>query len=157
MSDLAQLYQATILEHHKHPRGAGRLPDATHVAEGHNPLCGDRLTITARVAGGCVQAVCCDATACAICRASGSLLTEAVSGRSVAEVRLLIERLLGALAGDPAGEAEWGSLAPLLHARHFPGRRRCVTLGWETLRRALSNPSSAGDPDAGGLPHEPDE
>jgi nitrogen fixation protein NifU and related proteins len=142
MSDLAQLYQATILDHHKHPRGAGRLPDATHAAEGHNPLCGDRLTITARIAGGCVQAVRCDATACAICRASGSLLTEAVSGRSVVEAGLLLERLLGALASDPAnaGEADWGPLAPLLHVRHFPGRQRCVTLAWETLRRALSPP-----------------
>lgn len=142
MSELAQLYQGTILEHHKHPRGAGRLADATHSAEGHNPLCGDRLTITARIAEGRVEAVCCDATACAICRASGSLLTEAVSGRTVAEVGLLIERLLGALAGDgPAlstDDAEWGPLAPLLHARRFPGRRRCVTLGWETLRRALN-------------------
>lgn len=144
MSDLAQLYQSTILEHHKHPRGAGRLADATHVAEGHNPLCGDRLTITARIADGRVQAVCCDATACAICRASGSLLTEAVAGRGLVEVGLLIERLLGALApdatGQGAGEAEWGPLAPLLHVRHFPGRQRCVTLGWETLRRALREP-----------------
>lgn len=142
MSEVAQLYQATILDHHKHPRGAGRLPDATHAVEGHNPLCGDRLTITARIAGGCVQAVCCDATACAICRASGSLLTEAVSGRSVVEAGLLIERLLGALAPDPAGagDADWGPLAPLLQVRQFPGRQRCVTLAWETLRRALSQP-----------------
>lgn len=142
MSELAQLYQAAILEHHRHPRGAGRLADATHVAEGHNPLCGDRLTITARVDEGFVRAVCCDATACAICRASGSLLTEAVSGRSVGEVGLLIERLLGELTSGQAGagDAEWGPLAPLLHARHFPGRQRCVTLGWETLRRALRGP-----------------
>lgn len=144
MSDLAQLYQGTILEHHKHPRGAGRLADATHSAEGHNPLCGDRLTITARIADGRVEAVCCDASGCAICRASGSLLTEAVSGRPVVEVQLLIERLLGALGGDGAaqraGEAEWGPLRPLLEARQFPGRRRCVTLGWETLRRALNEP-----------------
>lgn len=143
MTELAQLYQATILAHHKHPRGAGRLADATHAAEGHNPLCGDRLAITARVVEGRLQAVCCDATACALCRASGSLLTEAVTGHSLAEAGLLIERVLSALAGEGeqgASEGEWGPLAPLLHVRHFPGRQRCVTLAWETLRRALSAP-----------------
>lgn len=146
MSDLARLYQASILEHHKHPRGAGRLEEPTHTAAGHNPLCGDRLTITAQLAAGSVTAVRCDASGCAICRASGSMLTEAVTGRGVTEVCLLIDRFLAVLAstedgaGQAMADAEWGPLAALLQVRHFPGRRGCATLSWETLRRAVCEP-----------------
>jgi nitrogen fixation NifU-like protein len=153
MSDLAQLYQASILEHHARPRNPGRLPEPTHHAQGNNPLCGDRLTVTLRVSEGQVSEARCDARGCAICRASGSLMTEAVIGRSCAEVRALAQRLLATLrAPAEPGSAPWvaaepdsagGSLDPLapldaiLHVRHFPGRVRCATLSWEVLESAL--------------------
>ncbi len=153
MSDLGQLYQASILEHHARPRNPGRLPEPTHQAAGNNPLCGDRLSLTLRVSEGRVSEARCDAKGCAICRASGSLMTEAVIGRSCADVRELAERVLAELrtpvepaSGPPAAGVpspsgvSHDSLAPLeaiLHVRHFQGRVRCATLSWEVLEKAL--------------------
>jgi nitrogen fixation NifU-like protein len=150
VSDLGQLYQRAILMHHEAPRHAGRLEAPTHSADGNNPLCGDRITVTLRVEDGRVSEVRQEVRGCAICRASGSLMAEAIAGQAVAEVQGSVERFLRALA-EPSREltpelqeaeraaqaAEWGPLAPLLEARRFPGRRRCATLSWETLQRAL--------------------
>ncbi len=145
MTDLAQLYQRSILEHHRQPKNAGRLPAPTHLAEGHNPLCGDRLTMTLEVSAPelgveRVLRACCDAQGCAICRASGSMLTEAVVGLSVAEVSSLIERFMAEVSlgqgAEPSGEG-LGPLAALFHVRHFPNRLRCATLSWDVLRRAV--------------------
>jgi len=270
VSDLAKLYQEQILEHHRAPRNAGRLPDPTHSAEAHNPLCGDRVRLTlrlgilpaaagalaepaaarvaetatagavepaateaalaepaaarvaetatagaaetetagavepaateaaltepaaARVAGtataravepaateaalaepaaarvaetatagdaetataapvqtatgplGVLEARC-DTQGCALCRASGSMLTELIIGQGVLQVTAWLERFL-ALAGTPPGSHEGedavlvGAVQPLLEVRKFPSRRRCVTLGWEALRAALQEP-----------------
>jgi nitrogen fixation protein NifU and related proteins len=158
MTALDELYQRTILEHHRAPLRAGRLDAPTHAADGNNPLCGDRVTVTLKIGEGRVLDVRCDVRGCAICRASGSLMAEAVAGRAVDEVRGLGERLRRAIAepapdaasarpGERSGEAdaEWGALAALLEARRFPGRRRCATLTWETLERALGAPRPAGE------------
>jgi nitrogen fixation NifU-like protein len=149
VSDLSKLYQETILDHHRAPRNAGRLPDPTHTAEAHNPLCGDRVHVTLRVgplpgaaAAPGVLEVRCDAQGCALCRASGSLLSELVLGRSLAEVtewlRQFLELASGAPDSEPALDAALlGVVAPLLEVRKFPSRRRCVSLSWEALRVAL--------------------
>jgi nitrogen fixation NifU-like protein len=140
MSELAQLYQALILDHHKRPRNPGRLPDPSHSAEGNNPLCGDRLALTLRVGGECILAVACEVNGCAICRASGSLLTEAIQGLSLPEVELLRSELMSRMLGPelaPAADDALGPLVALLSVRQFPSRRRCATLAWETLQRAL--------------------
>jgi nitrogen fixation protein NifU and related proteins len=141
MSSLSQLYQESILDHHRRPRNSGRVAAATHIAEGQNPLCGDRLTLSLQIADDRIVAIACDAVGCAICRASGSLLTEAVVGRTVGEVALLVDRFLVAVA-HPEGQeelvdTEWGPLAALFQVRRFPSRRRCATLSWEALRRAI--------------------
>jgi nitrogen fixation protein NifU and related proteins len=151
VSDLRQLYQRAILMHHESPRRAGRLDAPTHSAEGNNPLCGDRITVTLRIEAGQVSDVRQEVRGCAICRASGSLMAEAIAGQPVVAVEGAVERFLRALAepsteprSDPAEEeraardTEWGPLAPLLEARRFPGRRRCASLSWETLQRALA-------------------
>jgi nitrogen fixation protein NifU and related proteins len=148
MSDLSKLYQETILDHHRAPRNAGRLPEPTHTAEAHNPLCGDRVHVSlllgplpgASELG--VLDVRCDAQGCALCRASGSLLTELVRGhglRQVAEwLRQFLELANGSTDLEPALDSVLlGSVAPLLEVRKFPSRRRCVSLSWEALRGAL--------------------
>lgn len=144
MTDVSDLYQQLILDHHRNPRNAGRLDRATHAAELHNPLCGDRLTLTLEVSGGVVRSARCDVQGCALCRASGSLMTEAIIGRGGSELQALAARLSSAVAGtgpaaaSPAAEAEGlGPLAALAHVRHFPSRTRCVTLPWEALKLAI--------------------
>jgi nitrogen fixation NifU-like protein len=152
VSDLGRLYQDTILAHHRAPRFAGRLEHPTHAADGNNPLCGDRVGVTLEIADGHVRDVRCDVKGCAICRASGSLMAEAVIGRRASDVQALIEEFLEALTSAPdAGgsgpapganlgtdDARWGPLAALLEARRFPNRRRCASLSWEVLQRALT-------------------
>lgn len=153
MSDLNQLYQEQILDHHRSPRNAGRLSDPTHSAEAHNPLCGDRVRLTLRV-GALPQAALavlearCDAQGCALCRASGSMLTELVAGRSVVEVSAWLARFIELASAAPDSElaqdaALLEAVAPLLEVRKFPSRRRCITLSWEALRAALA-PALAG-------------
>jgi nitrogen fixation NifU-like protein len=150
VSDLGRLYQESILLHHRAPRHFGRLDQPTHAADGNNPLCGDRVRVTLDIGEGRVLDVRCDVQGCAICRASGSMMAEAIVGRDLGEVKALLERFLAELsaapsteaggAGDPASDpARWGPLAALLEARRFPNRRRCASLGWEVLQRALSD------------------
>ncbi len=163
MDDLTKLYQQTILEHHRAPRNAGRLPQPTHQAEALNPLCGDRVVVTLRLGplgSGPELAVLearCDAQGCALCRASGSLATELLLARPVREAHARIEQLLAWVASGqgsdvagnagtpaagqggaaPGAQALHEAVAPLLEVRKFPGRRRCVTLSWEVFRDAL--------------------
>jgi nitrogen fixation NifU-like protein len=154
VSDLGRLYQESILTHHRAPRHAGRLDQPTHAADGNNPLCGDRVAITLRIGEGRVLDVRNDVQGCAICRAAGSMMAEAIVGRDLGEVKALLESFLAELSAapssapgaeaavsvpDPATEqARWGPLAALLEARRFPNRRRCASLSWEVLQRALS-------------------
>ena len=156
MSDLNQLYQEQILAHHRTPRNAGRLPDPTHSAEAHNPLCGDRVRLTLRVgpsphgALGVLEARC-DAQGCALCRAAGSMLTELVVGHGVAEVSAWLARFVELASAAPGSEtaedaALLGAVAPLLEVQKFPSRRRCITLAWEALRTALATEPVAPDP-----------
>lgn len=160
MSELTQLYQEQILDHHRSPRNAGRLPDPTHAAEAHNPLCGDRVRLTLRVGAlphaalGVLEARC-DAQGCALCRASGSMLTELVAGHSVAEVSVWLARFIELASAAPGSEtaedaALVGAVAPLLEVRNFPSRRRCITLSWEALRNALATELVAPEPTARG-------
>jgi nitrogen fixation NifU-like protein len=149
VNELGKLYQEAILLHHRAPRHATALSAPTHSATGNNPLCGDRVSLTLRVVEGRVLEAGCEVKGCAICRAAGSMMTEAILGFELTEVAGLTERFLLALAGTPpdpeaslaapAGAADvWGPLAALLEARRFPNRRRCASLSWEVLARALA-------------------
>jgi nitrogen fixation NifU-like protein len=142
MSDLTDLYQEIILDHNRQPRNFGALPECNHEAEGYNPLCGDRLNVYLTVVDDVIQDIHFDGSGCAISKASASLMTEAVKGKTLAEVEALFGGFHDLLTGDPSvrGEApaELGKLAVFEGVREFPVRVKCATLAWHTLQAALS-------------------
>ena len=104
MSDMRELYQEVILDHHKHPRNFGRLAGANRHAEGFNPLCGDRVTVYARVEGDAIRDLSFEGSGCAICMASASVMTDELAGKSVSSLRdALSNLLLNALQATPPG------------------------------------------------------
>jgi nitrogen fixation NifU-like protein len=140
MSELDDLYQEVIFDHHRAPRNF-RVPEhATGHIEGHNPLCGDRLTIYVDVEGDVIREIGFQGAGCAISRASASLMTESVKGKSRAEVLALFERVHRMLVGEPPTDGEreeLGKLAALSGIAQFPVRVKCASLAWHTLRAAL--------------------
>ncbi|WP_321896781.1 Fe-S cluster assembly sulfur transfer protein SufU [Paraburkholderia heleia] len=140
MSDLRDLYQETIFDHYRRPRNCHTVPGATHTAEGYNPLCGDRVTLYLRIEDGVVKDAGFEGAGCAIATASASLMTEALKGRTQAEVEALFERfhaMATAPADRPASAEGLGKLAVLAGVREFPARIKCATLAWHTLHAAL--------------------
>lgn len=142
MSELQALYQEVLLDHYRQPRNFGALEDATHRAEGHNPLCGDRVEVMARLEGERLERVAFQGSGCAISTASASLMTEAVKGRSRSEVEELFAAFRDAVTGaSPPDEERLGKLAALAGVREFPMRVKCATLAWHTLLSALAEAS----------------
>ena len=138
--DLRDLYQEVIFDHYKRPRNRGALDGATHRAEGHNPLCGDQVTIYLDVDNGVVKDVRFEGAGCAIATASASLMTEALKGRTVAEVDALFRRFRDLVTDDNAqASPDLGKLEVLAGVREFPARVKCATLAWHTLNAALRN------------------
>ena len=141
MSDLRELYQTTILDHNKQPRNF-RVPDgANREAAGHNPLCGDRVTVHVRLDDGVVKDIGFQGNGCAISTASASLMTQAVKGHTVAEVQKLFDAFHELVTSDPQQEVDdsgVGKLAVLAGVREYPVRVKCATLAWHTLRAALA-------------------
>jgi nitrogen fixation NifU-like protein len=136
--DAKTLYQGVIVEHGKTPHNQGALPEATHEATTKNPLCGDRVTLRLRVEDDRIREARFEARGCMIARASASLLTEAVVGRSVAEAQTLVRLVEGLVMGQPITEVDAGPLEPLRGAKEFPARRTCVTLAWHALEASLA-------------------
>jgi nitrogen fixation NifU-like protein len=146
MSDLSGLYQEVILDHNRRPRHYGTLADANRRARGHNPLCGDDLTVFLRVEDDRVREIAFEGSGCAISKASASLMTDAVEGRTVAEVRDLFERfqaMITAPLEQEAGDDSLGKLAALGGVRAFPVRIKCASLAWHTLKAALAGADRA--------------
>ncbi len=140
MSDLTDLYQEVILDHNRRPRNFGALADATRVAKGHNPLCGDRLTLYVRLDGDRIADVAFEGAGCAISKASASLMTDAVKGRSIPEAMTLFDRfhqVVTTPVDQPIDEASVGKLAVLAGVREYPVRVKCASLAWHTLKAAL--------------------
>ncbi len=142
MSDLMELYQETILDHGRHPRNTGACDPATHRAEGHNPLCGDRFTVTLNVVDGRIEDVRFEGSGCAISTASASLMTEALKGREVSEVAPLFDAVHGLCTGDPHHAGDLGKLVVFGGVANFPMRVKCATLPWHTLKAALEGNQS---------------
>lgn len=142
---LRELYQEVILDHNKRPRNYGPLVEANHHADGHNPLCGDRLSVFLDVEDGLIKGVSFEGAGCAISRASASLMTDAVKGRPVAEAeRLFAEFHQMVTAGvDEEMEASLGKLAVFCGVREFPSRVKCASLAWHTLHAALGDKAQA--------------
>jgi nitrogen fixation protein NifU and related proteins len=143
MSDLTDLYQEVILDHNRRPRNWGALPDATQKAEGYNPLCGDRLTLHVRIDADRIAAVSFEGSGCAISKASASLMTDAVKGRTLVEALELfdcVHQMLTTPIDRPVDESRVGKLAVLSGVREFPARVKCASLAWHTLKSAITNP-----------------
>ena len=141
MSDLTDLYQEVILDHNRRPRNYGTLADANREARGHNPLCGDRLTIWANVADdGVIRDIKFEGSGCAISKASASIMTDAVKGHRVDEAMMLFDRfhdmVMTPLDRDVDREA-LGKLGVFAGVREFPVRVKCASLAWHTLKAAL--------------------
>ena len=138
--DLAELYRDVIVDHNRRPRNRGPLPSANHRAEGNNPLCGDQLRVYADVEDDVIRDLRFEGTGCAISTASASLMSEAVKGRSRAEVAALFDAVHRMLtgSGDATG-VELGKLAALAGVREFPARVKCASLCWHTLNAALAD------------------
>jgi nitrogen fixation protein NifU and related proteins len=136
--DLKDLYRDVILDHNRHPRNFGRLDAGGRHAEGHNPLCGDRLTVFVTLDGERIGDIRFEGKGCAISTASASLMTEAVKGKERGEVRALFDKV-HALLTQPEGapDASLGKLAALSGVREFPARVKCASLCWHTLNAAL--------------------
>jgi nitrogen fixation NifU-like protein len=140
MSDLNDLYQEVILDHNRRPRNFHAIADASHTAEGYNPLCGDRLTLYLKVDGGIVTDVSFEGAGCAISKASASLMTDAVKGKSVAEARALFDRFHRMVTTPPEQPVEdLGKLSAFAGVREFPVRVKCASLAWHTLKAAMAN------------------
>ena len=144
MSELRDLYQEVILDHVRRPRNSGALAGASHRADGDNPLCGDTVTIFLSVEGGRITDVRFQGRGCAISLASASLMTEAIKGKTEADVRVMFERFhTGLTAKDEEDAAnalaDLDKLAVFSGVREFPVRVKCATLPWHTLVAALDH------------------
>ena len=153
---LTELYQSIILDHNRAPRNYGELAGATGRAEGRNPLCGDELTVWLRVEDDTVAEARFVGSGCAISKASASLMTQAVKGKSRAEAEAVFARVHAmvtgrdgdAAAAGPAGPL--GGLAALAGVSRFPVRVKCASLAWHTLMAALDSSRASGQPPARG-------
>jgi len=142
MADLRELYQETILDHNKRPRNFHEIPNADATAVGHNPLCGDRVTVYLRLADDRIADVAFVGQGCAISKASSSLMTDAVKGKSRAQAHDLFEkfhRMVTGRPGDPVDTQSLGKLAVLSGVSEFPVRVKCASLPWHTLEAALGS------------------
>lgn len=141
MSDLGELYQQVILDHNKAPRNFREVPDANRTADGDNPLCGDKIQLWVKVAGGVIEDVGFLGSGCAISQASASVMTTVVKGKTVAEAEQLFEAFHGMVTGT--AEPDRKMLGMKLHAfsgvKEFPARVKCANLPWHTLHAALTN------------------
>ncbi len=143
MNELQELYQSVILDHNRKPRNFGALDGATGTAQGKNPLCGDQVEVAVRLEGDVLDAVRFTGSGCAISRASASLMTAAVQGKSRTEVEALFERFHALVTGRlPEAEATreaLGQLVVFAGVSRFPVRVKCASLAWHTLRAALED------------------
>ncbi|HEY8551045.1 MAG TPA: SUF system NifU family Fe-S cluster assembly protein [Vicinamibacterales bacterium] len=142
MSDLRDLYQEVILDHHKRPRNFREMPDASTQASGHNPLCGDRVTVFVRLAGDRLEDVSFQGSGCAISKASASIMTDAVKGRRRDEVDALFHAFQSVVTGEAASAppgVELDKLEVFAGVRDYPSRVKCATLAWHALNAALKH------------------
>jgi len=143
MMDLRELYQDIILDHGRHPRNFRKIEQATHFAHGHNPLCGDRVTVYLSLGGDRIADVAFQGRGCAISTAAASLMTEVLKGKTIDEARALFAQFHARVTGGEPGvlpeplaeDAE--RLEPLTGVKAYPARVKCATLSWHALEAAL--------------------
>jgi nitrogen fixation protein NifU and related proteins len=138
MSELGELYQQVILDHNRKPRNFQRVADANRTAEGFNPLCGDQIQLYVKLEGDRIRDIGFQGSGCAISRASASLMTSALKGKSAGEAEELFQCFHRLVTTDEAADPEaLGKLAVFSGVREFPARVKCASLAWHTLRAAL--------------------
>jgi nitrogen fixation NifU-like protein len=140
MSDLSDLYQEVILDHNKNPRNQGKPEGANHVAEGYNPLCGDKLIVYLRMDGDRIAEVGFKGSGCAISQASASVMTTVLKGKTRAEAEAMFEQFQKMVTGKPQSEEDllaMGEMAAVAGVNQFPSRVKCATLSWHTVASAL--------------------
>ena len=139
MSDLRELYQQVILDHNKNPRNFHEMADASRKVEGYNPLCGDHYTVFVKLDDGTIRDVSFTGNGCAISKASASVMSSTVKGKTTEEAQSLFETFHRLVTGDMSGlsAADLGRLAAFSGVSEFPARVKCATLAWHTLRTAL--------------------
>jgi nitrogen fixation protein NifU and related proteins len=136
--DLKELYRDVILDHNKRPRNFGKLEAADASADGHNPLCGDRLTVFLKMDGNRVEDIRFEGKGCAISTASASMMTEAIKGKDKADIGDLFGKIHSLLTQqDAVADPALGKLAALSGVREYPARVKCASLCWHTLNAAL--------------------
>jgi len=146
MADLRDLYQELILEHSKAPRNYRKLDDADHKAEGYNPLCGDRYTIYLHMDGDAIRDVTFQGSGCAISKASASMMTQMLKGKTKAEADKLFDTFHSLVTGhglQNGNATDIGKLAVFSGVSEFPARVKCATLAWHTLEAALEGKQDA--------------
>lgn len=137
--DLQTLYQELIIDHGTQPRNCGVLPNANKTAEGHNPLCGDKISIYLTIEGDKIKAASFVGKGCAISTASASLMTEALIGKTLSEAESLFSAFKLALTVEDVNNTNLGKLSALTGVKAFPARVKCATLAWHTLMAAIHN------------------
>ena len=143
MSGLNELYQEVILDHNRCPRNFRVIEGAT-TQEGYNPLCGDRLTLYVTIEGGVIRDVAFQGSGCAIAKASASLMTDALKGKTAREAEALFDRFQAMITSDHAGPtADMGKLSVLAGVREFPARIKCASLVWHTMKAAVAHDTDA--------------
>ncbi len=144
MSELRELYQEVILEHSKKPRNYRALEQANHKAEGYNPLCGDHFTVYLDLKDGTISDIGFQGSGCAISKASASMMTQTLKGKTAAEAEEVFTRFHDLVTGHASGNGEeLGKLAVFAGVSEFPLRVKCATLAWHALRAALRGEEQA--------------
>ena len=145
MSSLGDLYQEILLEHNSRPRNFRKLEDADRSADGYNPLCGDKVELFLKLDDHVISDVAFQGSGCAISRASASMLTQSIKGRSVEKAHEIFEAFHNMLT-DPSAEVDYDlldDLESLSGVSDYPTRIKCAVLAWHTLRAALDGQSEA--------------
>ncbi|MES2765779.1 MAG: SUF system NifU family Fe-S cluster assembly protein [Bacteroidota bacterium] len=141
MNELQELYQQVILDHNKNPRNFGKLEPATHHAEGHNPLCGDNVTVELFLdAAGVIRDIRFSGSGCAISKASASIMTTVLKGKTKAEAEKMFAQFQHLVTADMSEIADLeslGKLAVFAGVKEFPARIKCASLSWHTMTAAL--------------------
>jgi nitrogen fixation protein NifU and related proteins len=138
MPDLRELYQELILEHSKAPRNYRKMAEADRKAEGYNPLCGDHFTVYIRTMGDSIEDISFEGSGCAISKASASMMTQSLKGKTRQEAKELFERFHRAVTGEKNGDSvDLGKLSVFAGVAEFPMRVKCATLAWHTFEAAL--------------------
>ena len=140
MSELSDLYQEVILEHNKNPRNFREISDADQYADGKNPLCGDALRVYVAMDGDTITDVAFKGSGCAISKASASMMTQSIKGKTKAEAEHIFEEFHNMVTGEldiETDENELGKLKIFSGVLEFPARVKCASLSWHTLNAAL--------------------